>query len=788
MSLKSKIRVHASAGVIGLFLASYPCAVFAQAEGDDSNGIGPIIVTAQKREENLQSVPISITALGQQALEQKGLNSIQDLANVPPPGLAVQSFGGANNAIIIDMRGVINFDPTQGTSELGVAVYQDDVYLGRAQGLGADLADPERIEILRGPQGTLFGRNAEGGAVRVVTSKPTGEFGGRVKVGFGDYGQERYEAHINLPEVAGFAVKFDYLKTSLNGYTKNGTSRIAGLVSQNDFAANESEGYRASVRWKPVDGLTVDYSFDHAKTDSTADMYVGVLPNPLPAGYVVGRPFLLDRSVPTQSLSSRTTHVAPQFAEPLGVKTSGHTLTAEYELSDALTLKSISAWRKVRAEGSQNLGWSFSLVPFATPILASTLVPDPRFGTLGTVSPSTPIYAVNTPVSYSNIRQHQFSQEVQLLGSTDELEWVLGGYYFTETVSDKRQSFLGGVFLDDASDGSYSNWVGTNPFTLSAAGPNVHEAHSRSFAAFAQITWSPAFADGRLHITPGLRYTNDRKTARRTIQNGAAVNITRDFKEGRVDPAFTIAYDVTSAINAYARYAQAYRAGGTSIRDPLFRSYGAEVNKAYELGVKSAFLDNRVILNVAAFYNDVRNRILTVQLDPVNPSITANINAPGRSPVKGVEVELTVSPARGLSLGATYAHMTGKLPKTLATIDTVANFYIQNLPKNSGTFSIDYRTPDLGIGKLAFHGDYTWADEYASTVRVAKNTDAFRLKRDVANVRVSLEDIPAGPVNLTIAGYVKNLFDTTYPVFATPGSSAILSAPRTYGVEAIARF
>jgi iron complex outermembrane recepter protein len=757
------------------------------------NGSGDIIVTAQKRAENLQDVPISITALSAATLAAKGINGLQDFVAVPPPGLFVQSFAGANQILVLDIRGISNPDPGQGTVELGTAIYLDDIYLGRAQGLGSDLADPERIEVLRGPQGTLFGRNAEGGAVRIVSKKPTGIFGGRAKVSIGDYGRRRYEAHLDLPEVAGFSVKLDYLNSNIDGYTRNGTTRVAGLASQDTFGSEKSEGYRGSVRWRPVSNLTVDYAYDYAKAKYVGDWNVLVAPSPAVATFTLPSTFL-NRARPAESISARTdTSYAAMFNEPFVVRTFGHTLTAAYDVSSTITVKSLTAWRGTNSDGSQQLGGAFSLVPFEftpgilRPLPAASFAPDPRFGTLGTVTnPSTLIYAVTGVVPYARLSQRQFSQEVQVIGSTDTVEYVLGGYYFREQITDRRQTFFSGMFLDTGTDGAFTNFVGTNPFSLPFPGQGAtsQNAASRSFAAFAQATWSPTFADGKLHITGGLRYTNDYKEAQRTLQGGGAVNVQRTFKASRVDPALTVAYEVAEDANVYFRYAQAYRAGGASIRDPNFTAFGAEVNKAYELGFKSRLFDRAVTFNAAAFYNQVQNRQITVQINPVDPAQTRTINAPGTAPVYGLELELTAKPVRNLTLGATYTYQQGELDlNALAAIDTVGNFYIPNLPAHSGSFTVDYVSDPLGFGTIALHGDYSWSEKWNGTIRVPKTSFAHMIKRDVANVRVSLQDIPVGPAGLTLSVFAKNLFDTAYPVFVSSGANAILSPPRTYGVE-----
>jgi iron complex outermembrane receptor protein len=639
-----------------LSICSFPALATAQvastAAGDGAEGgLEEIVVTAQKRAENLQQVPFAVSAYSSAAIEQRGVTGLASLFQTPPPGVVMQPFAGSQSLLIIDMRGVTNADPGQATTELGTAVYIDDVYLGRGQGLGAELADPERIEVLRGPQGTLFGRNAEGGAIRIVTKKPTGELSGNGKITIGNYGQRRYEAHLNLPAVAGFAIKFDYLNSQHDGYTKNGP-RDAKLARQEDFAAYDAEGYRASVRWQPVETLTVDYAYDHSKTDDTRDYNVLVQP---PLGFRPNGPLAplatFGGARPlTDSIHSRTDDSwIPMYNAPFRIKTLGHTLQAEFEINDDLKLRSISAYRKTHEEGAGQLGGAFtlsSLGPAGQPIQA--LVPGLGTGTLGLPASVTRVYAISGVVAYNDVDQKQKSQEFQLIGSTDHLEYVVGAYYFNEKVRDVRQSFLSIIYTDPA----FRNAIATNPFTVGSAtsGLTNQRAESTSYAAFAQATWTPGFAGDRLHLTAGLRYTNDKKTFLRTINNGAPVNVVgQPFREKRLDPAFTVGYDLSDNIRTYARYAQAYRAGGVSVRSPAFQPFGAEVNKAYELGVKSELLDRRLRVNAAVFENRIHNRQITAQLDPTgNPAITDTLNAPGVTRIRGGELEIVAAPTDGL--------------------------------------------------------------------------------------------------------------------------------------------
>jgi iron complex outermembrane receptor protein len=757
-------------------------------EGPASSGIEEIIVTAQKRAESLQDVPIAITALSSEALEAKGISGLSDLIRNPPAGLQIEAFAGSSTTLIVDTRGIINPDPQQGTAELGTAIYIDDVYLGRAQGLGSELADPERIEVLRGPQGTLFGRNAEGGAIRIVTKRPTGEFEGNAHVTVGDYGKREYVAHVNLPEVAKISVKVDALISQLDGYTDN--PHAAGVDQQLDYGYQDNAGYRGSLLWRPTDNFEAYYAFDTTRNKVAADYFVLVAPkNPGP-GYVPSPAFLgpqLDSSVNKYVKRAFTGLYNGPFTDDVD----GHTLQLDYQISDTQKLRSISSYRTLDSKVMQNNGAAFTLVPFER--FAPGGIPAGAFapmeGTSGiAVDPSTPIYAAHGPMPFVTIGQSQRSQEFQLVGSTDQLEYVFGLYYFTEKVDDLRQVFFTMMYTDPAGeDGKYANPTATNPFLLPfpGQGPTTTSAESTSYAGFAQATWTPNVVDNRLHLTGGLRYTSDKKTFHRGLQGGAPVDLNPDpFEEKRWDPAATLAFDINKDVNTYLRYSQAYRAGGVSVRSPTFKPYGAEANKAWELGLKSEWLDRSVRANFALFQNRVSDQQLTVQVNPnADTTQTDTINAPGTTRVQGLEAELTFLPMSGLTLSLSYAYQDAEMPDALSELDPNASYAIPAFYRNSGTATVDYVLPPVSFGELAVHFDYSLASSATGTVRIPNNSYAWDMKRDIANARLTLRDIPAGPTSLKIAIFANNLFDETYPTFVSPGAPAILLPPRLVGVE-----
>ncbi|MGF7150193.1 iron complex outermembrane receptor protein [Sphingomonas zeicaulis] len=766
----------------------------AQQNEGDAYGIQDIVVTAQKRAESMQDVPIAITAIGSEQLEQRGITGLANLQLTPPPGLFAQPFAGDPTLLIIDMRGVVNTDPGQGTIESGTAVYLDDIYLGRSQGSGVELADPERIEVLRGPQGTLFGRNAEGGAIRIVSKKPTGSLGGTLRGQVGNFGRLRGEAHINLPEIAGFKIKLDYLNNQLDGYTRNGAARLDRLSSQRRFGYQDAEGYRGSVRWEATPDITIDYAYDWIKQKIATDYYV--LDRPIDPPYPANAPsqYFAPRADESVNEYERRSSL-PLYLDTFDTKSRGHTLQGEFVLSDAITIRSITGYRKLDTAGRGQLGEAFVAQDFASifgappgtpvglPIEAFTPVDGGSFG----LPAGTTVYGFSGVVPDARLRQRQFSQEFQLVGTAGDFEYTLGAYYFHEKVTDTRQSLFSIMYVGPGV-GTFriTDPQSVNPFALPfpGQGPTAQSATTDSFAGFAQVTWSPAFAQDRLHITGGLRYTDDKKKFLRFLLGGSAVDIEPEpFEESRFDPAFTLAYDIADRVNVYAKYSQAYRAGGVSLRSPNFVPFGAEVNKAVEVGLKSEFLDRRLRLNISAFQNRISNRQLGIQTDPLDPAVTDTINAPGITRVRGIETELTLAPTPGLTFNFNYAYQTAKQP-SFATIDPNASFYLTNTPRHALSVAGDYVIP-LGMGnaELALHADYALTSDIFGSVRVANDNFAWDTKRDVANARIGVQNIEVGEFSFRIAGFANNVFDTAYPTYTAPGANAILLPPRTYGLE-----
>ncbi len=715
----------------------------AQVAADDEIGIKDIVVTAQKREENLQDTPISIVALGSDALERKGVNSLSDLFTGSIPSVRIAPFVGRPSAVSIGMRGLVPVDATQVTRDPTVGIYVDGVYLGRVSGLGMELSDVERIEVLRGPQGTLFGRNTLGGAISVVTKKPTGELGVDLQAGIGNYRARTFATHINLPKVQGLSFKIDGVFKGRGGLVKN------PLASSNDYSEIEKYGFKITGLWEPTENLSVTYAFDVSRDNSTSN-YQQI-------------------TATDQSLAARPTFIAidtgPVRTARIGVpvlenpqRTDGHAVTAEWDVSDALTIRSISAWRKLDStQWDQDAGG------------LTTWGANRRFGRL----------------SFARVNQKQFSQELQFVGNLGDLKYVLGGYYFKEKGRDTATVFSAGT-LNATNSG-----VNLFPTPTADAGTRVPDraatADIKSKALFGQFTWSPSAVKG-LHITAGARYTDDHKDGLLNFIAGANPNLTFVFDSSRVDPMATIAFDFSNDITAYAKWSRAYRAGGANTRSSILRPFGEEELTAWEAGLKADLLNRRVRINIAAY----TSRLSDQQVDFINPAFISNtetVNAPEKRRIKGAEVDLTIVPVRGLVLSANYVY-------TDAPPTPVVNFFTRNVeqvrsaftPEHAATFAFDYAFPRFSIGQLRAHLDFETAGNYQPNGTV----NFFAEKAMLVNGRLSLGEIDLGGADVEIAAFGKNLTDTRYDLldFRVVGRQTLTlyNDPRTYGLELRARF
>lgn len=793
--------------------ASDSTVVDAAAEAAAADDVDEIVVTATKRATNLQDTPIAIAVVNTQAMTDRHAQSLVDLGDGTVPSLRVATFESRHSALTVGIRGIVPFDANQTARDQGVGVYIDGIYQGRQQGLNAALLDIERIEVLKGPQGTLFGRNTEGGALSIVTRAPTGEWELRGKAGVGNYGSYNAEAHIDLPAFANLALKFDGIVQHQGATVKN---PLPGQVGWN---YHHVVGGRAAARWTPTDALTVDLAYDRVRDENTP--HYSQLVNFNPNNYTVGRYSGTTLVHPVTGLPCSTC-VRPlsplvvvsgrerQEVADIGVpqqpsvdKTQGVTGTIRYKVSPDLELRSITGWRKVETHQWDNSGGAHR----------STFVPNALF----------------SRYSLSELFQHQWSQEFQAVGSLPSLEYVLGAYYFTEKVQETAATPSTNRWNADGTDYSIMSPIVTGPISSSNQGWEREDwfvarhsaAKARSYAVFGQATWTPPSLD-IFHLTVGARYTRDKRDGALTIFNNKAVDFPFTYRKGRVDPLVIAAIEASPNINLYAKYSTGFRAGGANSRSQTFSAFGPETVKAYEVGAKTEFLDRRVRLNIAAYlmnrkgtqtdfdFVDTRRTLA----DGVTPNPNYNrhyeetANAPGTSRIRGFEADLTVNPLDNLELGASYAFTDIEVPATPNPFlpgNPLFQVYTVFTPRHAASGFVNYEVPvNIAQGKLRFHLDAAYAGkQYSFQSEPVKTDSSF-----IVNGRISLADMAISDGSLmSLAVWSRNLLNETHiyrrsaansePVIDSItgaanyggilGDYANFNPPRTFGVEALFR-
>jgi iron complex outermembrane recepter protein len=763
----------------------------------ETGGLKEIVVTATKRSTNLQKTPIAISVLNPEALASRHVQSLLDLSDGAVPSLRVATFEARQSALTIGIRGIVPFDQNQTARDSGVGVYIDGIYLGRSQGLNAALFDVQRIEVLRGPQGTLFGRNTEGGALSIVTKDPSGIYGGRLEAGVGNFGSKSLQAHIDLPTTYNVAVKIDTVYQHQDPTVKN---PLAGQAGWNQY---DRTGGRISAKWTPTDKLTGVFAIDASRDENTPNysQLINYNPNNLPVA-TIAQINANGVKLPTGMIAplSPLVHVSgkermrvadigvPQ--QPSVDQTAGASATFTYKLAPNLDFKSITGFREVSVDQWDNSGGAHRTPAF---------LPNASF----------------SRYSLSFLKQHQYSQEFQLVGKTDTVEYAAGLYYYKEHVSEYAGTPSTNKWNADGTGYTINSETVVGPITSGNQGwANAYQlfiarnshADAESAAVFGQATWTPASIDA-LHLTLGGRYTDDKREGVLTMITGTKTNYVLDYKKGRFDPMATAAYDITSDVHVYAKYATGYRAGGANDRSTDFKAFGEESVKSYELGTKMDLFNHRARLNVAVYQMDRKGTQLddsnvdSNQFVPgtsiPNPNLNINVedtvNHPGISKIKGLEAELLLKPTDNLTLGFNYAYTDVAPLVSVNKAGKATTFYTVFTPKNSGSINVDY-TRDFGSDGSRFvaHLDGNYSDPQYTF----QNENVLTDSSFVVNGRLAIADIamPSAGNKLTLSLWARNLLDTTYIYRrsnannATLGSYANFNSPRTFGVTANVSF
>ena len=733
-----------------------PAASWAKEAGNAS--LEEIIVTAQKREQNQQEVPVSITAFSALELENKGYTSIIDLEK-SSPNTQLRASRATNSTLTAYIRGVGQQDPLWGF-EPGVGVYVDDVYYARPQAAVLEVFDVERIEILRGPQGTLYGKNTVGGALKYITKKMSGDATAKVKLAVGSYSQQDVMLSGQLPlienqlYIGGAVAKMDR-----DGYGDVDTGYDIATGVFTDSEENYEKDvlvYRINVEYTPTEKLFLRFAAD--KTDDESNQLCGsqssqtLLTHP-----ATGLPFLAS-SDPFDGACG-TTHKS-------NVENEGFSITAQYDISDALSIKYIYADRE---------GETQQFIDFE----------------------STPLDAFDVPAKYSDEQQ---SHEFQVNYTADRFALVGGIYYFEGNSAGAFDVVLNGAPYMDG-----------DHFDLAIGGDVDTESLSAYFNGSFNLT-------DTITITAGARVTKDDKNSNiqrisyNTSQSfpysttqgsgftfgdpandiflGASTDISDDQADeewSEVSPSIKVDWKINEDIMVYLSYAEGFKSGGFDMRgnaatNPnVANGYDPETVETIEAGIKSQLFNDRLRLNVTWFEMDYEDMQLTVQTaQPAPVFFSSDVVNAGTAEIKGFEIEALAQVTEAFNIALSVGHMNAELIEVIsAGVDVSSTWEMLNAPDWTGQLALSYNLDFGNAGSLALNT----AASYRDTSRNFNNVTCSCDQDD----SYTLWDVSANWLSIDehwqVSLYLKNIEDKEYKTGGYnlgSGELAFYGPPRTW--------
>jgi iron complex outermembrane receptor protein len=770
-----------------------PTAPPAQPQG--AVGLQEIIVTAQRRAESLQRVPVAVTAVSSAQLENLRVTNVKNLAGLAP-SLQIETQGLQSNPSI-SIRGVAS-GVSNNAVDPKIGIYLDGVYIGRTTGSIFDLADLERVEVLRGPQGTLFGRNATSGAISLISAAPTGKFGVRATGSYGNYDAKRGKIVVNLPAFGPFSLKIAYLHDEIDGDYRNSLGGQTLNLSQR-FASFPTQTFARKLGGRNIDGgqvalrgdfgnLVADYRFDYtdARTVGRAIQSLGVIPDS--SGQ------LLQPIVSLQPLLGGTTNEAPNSrlttvanaTSREHVVTQGHSLTLTLRPNDVLTIKSITAYRKFKQypniydlAASGGLRFTFAqLATLLTPGLTPAQIAAGLFAPGNLPGANDYFFSLLTARETS---QRQFSQEVQFQLSTDPFTLTAGVFYFHER--SPAADLLG--ILEPTPSGT----VVPSPLdALFGSGVTDTLSRNNSMAEYAQGT---LHIGSRLDLTGGLRYTmDDRKLNIYSISGGQGgqLGVGRyHVSYEKLNYTGILTWRPTKRTTAYAKISTGYVSGGILSGIP----YKPETLTAYEIGAKTQLFDNRVRLNAAAYYSDYKN----LQTQNFISGVQTFDNA-GKANIKGFEIEIDIAPVAGLVLSGNVGYADLNYKRFVLNGVDVADIARQPYQsKWTARASAQYDAPAFSNGSHIqgrLEGRYRSSYYLTATPFVDITTGQNALesvnKRPgywMLDGRFGLIDFPLGGTKASLSAFGDNILNRRVIAFGAPVLSLTGSYERgrTYGLE-----
>jgi len=634
-----------------------------------SEGIEEITVTARKREERLQSTPISMVAFGEEELEGRQINSVTDLGQAVP-NLKLDLSNGSNNQTRIYIRGV-GQDDFRDNVDPGVGLYVDGVYISRLTGSVISTLDVEGIEVLRGPQGTLFGKNTVGGVIALRTRKPEPEFGGFGRVRVGNFGLFETQASVNVPLIPERAFARVTLETQTDeGFTRNSTT---GTRSGD----NKLLKGRVALRILPRDDMSLDLSYEQTQENEKTPTPECRLGNPFAPGNFLTQNFAVGPngenfvdSCNADRGDDEPLTASANFDAKEDLDTKFAIANFSWDLSDNLTFRSVSSWRRVEIRSQETDLDATAVDGFGVGSLRNQ---DDTFSQEfqlngraldGRVSYTTGLYAFKEK-GHGNVRLSSLGNALAAIraGQTGMLFFPGSFLSFRDIDAGGRSGTFDQDLAQDQGGFLTDAVLGLNQSSSS-------RFDTLSLAGFVEATFD---LTDRFSLTAGARYTTERKErqgktipladaplfGRRADRRTPTLGVPVSERFGKWTPRVQLEFQATDSIFAYASYSRGFKSGGfnrttvsprdrrtggprTTPEDP--GKFEEEVLNSYEVGLKTQWFDNRLVVNLAGFYNrydDIQLTTIQINEDGVP---TAQINNVGEATIRGLELDFQLRP------------------------------------------------------------------------------------------------------------------------------------------------
>ncbi|GAB5459605.1 MAG: TonB-dependent receptor [Henriciella sp.] len=734
-----RISYAALAGAMAVGMVSAPA--IAQ-EDEGARTLGAVIVSAERRDDNLQNIPLAVTALPATELDEQQIVTTKDLARAVP-NLVISNNVGLGTSVTYFLRGVGSSESIP-TFDLPVGTYVDEVYISRQSANQVALSGVERVEVLRGPQGTLFGRNTTGGAVQIISEKPGDEFGGEVELGYGSFERVQLNGAVNLPVSDKVAFRLSGLYIDDEGFVDN--------VNNNEkYNGEETFGLRGAVRVDLTDSISWNASAQFTETDTLR----------------TGPPEVLDGTTFTGTRQPTT----------------GDLLTIQLDDTSCEPSGAVSTW------ASQGCVFNTS----DTTLLISNL----EFGTdAGTLNFITGYY------------DNEFKYNIDFLGNTNQpvfgglfgSNFYISNFTSTEQISqeikwtadvlDGRLSYVTGLFyLDESNETEFTDTVFIPVATpLAIREPLAND--TESIAAYFQADYD---LTDRLTGQFGLRWTNEEKTldlsgstlnfgtfAYDPLDNAAltAVGIPLEQTVSLVTPRAALFYEVSDDISLYGSYTEGFKSGGWNVRGTSaieLQPFGKETVESFELGVRSELFENRLRLNATLFqatYGDF-------QVPTVFPgsSTFLTLNS-GEAEVTGLEVDFKALVTDSLDVFGNFGFMDSEYTELSAgAIASGIGPKLQRSPEFTGRIGAA-QTLEFGAGhELKLIGDVSYTDDY---VQLPDNSFSGIVESATLVNLQAAWTLPSG--NLRVVAECSNCTDEVYQV-SNLFSLIYPSDPRRLGIR-----